>query len=195
MNWREVPIPKFMQALPRDRRGLPIPAIVMLDTDGTPHFTVNDSQKRAKVLREDRCGICGNPLFRGRWFVGGPLSAFSPRGCYIDPPMHGECVAYALQVCPYLAAPRYTGRLDDIKIDPAKVPGLIMLVDETMLPDRPETFVAIMAVGQAVWARGATTYVKPKAPYRQVQYWRHGSRLADSEGAPVKARAEAHTDF
>jgi hypothetical protein len=113
LNWRDVRLPERMAKLERDRRGLPIPFIVMRDKSGQPHFTINDHAKSARCLREDLCPICGQKLFRGRWFAGGPLSAFHANGCYLDPPTHKECVEYALQVCPFLAAPKYTGRLDD----------------------------------------------------------------------------------
>ena len=33
-------------------------------------------------------------------------------GAFADPPGHRACVTYALQVCPYLAAPSYAKRID-----------------------------------------------------------------------------------
>lgn len=80
MDWRSIPIPKRMRALQRDRRGLPVPFIVLRDTDGRPHFTINDSQRQLKCIREKRCPICGNRLDKVMWFVGGPLSAFHDAG-------------------------------------------------------------------------------------------------------------------
>src|SRR5215472_13925800 len=96
-------VPSRMAHLPLDPRGYPIPANVYRDAQGRPHFTINDDRKRLEQLRRDACPICDQSLYIGRWFVGGPLSAFHPNGAYIDLPMHHECATYALQVCPYLA--------------------------------------------------------------------------------------------
>jgi hypothetical protein len=82
-NWRDISLPERMQKLDRDGRGLPIPVIVLRDNEGTPHFTINDDRKVSRCLAEDRCAICGQKLFRGRWFVGESLSAFHLRGAYI----------------------------------------------------------------------------------------------------------------
>ena len=65
--FKEERLPERMKALPRDRRGLPVPYIVAFGKDGTPHFTINDHRKVEKVLIEDRCGICGQTLHRKRW--------------------------------------------------------------------------------------------------------------------------------
>lgn len=186
-DWRTVPLPQRMQTLEKDVRGLPIPFLVMRDNEGTAHFTINDHEKHALCLREDRCAICSQKLLRGRWFVGGPLSAFHEHGCYIDTPLHQECMEYALQVCPYLAAPKYTGRLDDLKVDYSKIPAHVLLVDPTMIPERPPLFVAVMAAGQKVWRNGLQTYVKPvrrpgNKPYLAQQFWLHGERLPDAIG-------------
>ena len=99
----DVPIPERMQHLDRDGRGYVIPWTVFRDSKGKAHFTINDENRRQTVIGRDCCPICAAKLLRGRWFVGGPGSAFHERGAYIDPPMHRECVVYALKVCPYLA--------------------------------------------------------------------------------------------
>ena len=41
-----------------------------------------------------------------QWLVGGPASAFHPRGAYVDTPTHYACLRYALQMCPHLAGGR-----------------------------------------------------------------------------------------
>ena len=66
MDWRHVQIPKKMKALAKDRRGYPIPFIVMRDTDGYPHFTINNSSLQRRCLKEKRCPICGSKLGRER---------------------------------------------------------------------------------------------------------------------------------
>jgi hypothetical protein len=171
-----VPVPERMAKLDRDARGYPIPWIVMRDLDGRPHFTINDTGRVIQAVKEDRCSICGETLFRGRWFIGGPGSAFHPDGAYVDPPLHHECMRYAAQVCPFLARDRYTGRIDAKTVDPARVEGMAIFMDPTMDPSRPKLFVAVMAIGQTQTENG---YLVPKRPYRAVEVWRHGVRLED----------------
>jgi hypothetical protein len=181
-----------MRDLERDRRGLPIPFVVLRDKEGTPHFTVNDTTKTVKCLLEDLCPICGKRLHRGRWFVGGPLSAFHPDGCYFDTPMHADCMRYALKVCPYLAAPKYSGRLDDVKIDADKLPDTIVgMLDPTVIPDRPEIFVAVMSIGQEVKpGHAGRPYVRPKQRVRY-EYWLKGEQLPEAEGFAIAQRVLA----
>jgi hypothetical protein len=57
--WRDVPIPRKMRALGKDRRGYPIPFNVLRNEEGRPHFTVNDSIRQHRALVEKRCAICG----------------------------------------------------------------------------------------------------------------------------------------
>ncbi|MDE4914541.1 hypothetical protein PQI07_28145 [Methylobacterium sp. 092160098-2] len=179
-----VPVPDEMRDLPRDRRGYPIPAIVFRDAGGTPHFTINDAGMSLRALEEDRCPICWGRLTRGRWFVGGPLSALHERGAFGDPPGHRACIGYALQICPYLAAPSYAKRIDDRGL--VRRSGLAVAMDPTVVPERPALFVAVMAIGQSV-RKGATISIRPKKPYRAIEYWRRGRRLPDDEGAAIAA--------
>jgi hypothetical protein len=177
MSPNHVPIPERMAALDRDRRGYPIPYVVQRDKLGQPHFTVNDSFKVERAAALDLCGICGQKLMRGRWFVGGPGSAFHEHGAYIDGPLHRECCAYALKVCPYLAAPNYAGRIDGKTLKPGLLPaGVVALLDPTMDPSRPAVFVAIHCTGQKRVDNG---YFKPRRPYLAAQVWRQGEILAD----------------
>lgn len=179
----DVPIPSCMRHLARDRRGYPIPVVVLVDRNGEPHFTMNDEDARWRCIERDLCTICGGKLFRGRWFVGGPLSAFDPDGAYVDPPLHGECARYALRVCPYLAAPNYSKRIDARTLRPGAEPGLMLMVDATMIPDRPAVFVSAMAAGQTVTGDRTSlqSYVKPKRPYLRIEYWREGVQLAAAD--------------
>ena len=189
MNWRDVPLPERMQALEKDQRGLPIPFIVQRDAQtGRPYFTINNEAKVEACRKHDLCAICGHKLLRGRWFVGGPASAFHENGCYIDTPTHDDCCHHALRVCPYLAAPKYTGRLDDQLFDYEANPGVLALTNPTMIPERPRLFVALMAVGQKIIKAGpGRVYVKPLQPYRKIEYWRAGERVPDDEGYVITA--------
>jgi hypothetical protein len=172
-----VVIPDRMSHLELDPRGYPIPWGVYRDDDGRPHFTINDESRRLKALARDLCPICGSKLFRGRWFVGGPMSAFHDAGAYIDAPMHHVCMEYALQVCPYLAAPSYGKRIDDKTLT---TPLPVLLVDPTMMQHRPSVFVAVMATGQKLTNRAS--HVVPRRPYSRVEYWCEGKKLSTEEG-------------
>lgn len=177
MNLPEIPY--HMQRLPRDERGYPIPFIVSIDTQGKPHFTINDEAKRLLCFKHDLCGICGQRLPAGRWFIGGPLSAFDPHGFYVDPPMHAGCARFALRVCPYLCSPHWGRSIagKSLSDDERERMG-IAIVDYTMLPERPPLFVAAMSIGQRLQAGdGMQTYVTPIKPYRNVEFWRHGEQL------------------
>jgi hypothetical protein len=166
-----IEVPDRMKHLERDHRGYPIPFIVFRDDDGKPHFTINDEHKVMRCKRNHICAICGKELLRGRWFLGGPMSALHPRGAYIDPPLHHECMQFAVQTCPYLISAKYTKRIDDKKLDRNKTTGVLMLVDPTMDPTRPKIFIAVMAVGQTLTPNG---YIVPKHPYRAMEFWRDG---------------------
>lgn len=183
-------IPERMQALPRDTRGYPIPWGVLIDEAGLPHFAVNDEAKRCEMIGRDLCSICGTKLFRGRWFVGGVMSAFHKQGAFIDPPMHSECAHYALLACPYVAAPRYSGEIGRKKIAANKqaLPANLVLLDQMILPGRPtdDVFVALMATGQRVHDN---LNISPKRPFSRVEFWRHGVQISAADGAATIHKA------
>jgi hypothetical protein len=169
-----VEIPKRMRKLERDRRGYPIPKSVFRDSNGKPHFQISDHVELRRLIKFDLCGMCGAKLKASRWFVGGPKSAFYVQGAYFDPPMHDECAHYALQVCPYLAAPTYSKRIEDMTIKD----GSRTMVDERVEVERPLVFVAVEATGQTVRDR----LIIPKQPYTKIEYWLHGTQMSHAEG-------------
>jgi hypothetical protein len=185
-DWRTVPVPARMKALPLDPRGYPIFAMAFRDNTGRAHFTVNDGAVRLRMIREDRCSICNGTLLRGRWFIGGDRSAFDPRGAYIDPPMHSECAHYALQVCPYLAAPAYASLIHGRTVpDDAS----LMVVDQTAIDSpetsdevRPHLFVAVLTRGQRFMPTPAGGLLLAARPYIAVEYWQHGRQLPRDVG-------------
>jgi hypothetical protein len=182
-----IPMPPRIEKLPRDERGYPIPWNVLRDVDGKPIFTANDSAKHMRAIYEALCPICGERTGKWKWFVGGPKSAFDPNGWYFDLPGHRECMEYALQVCPYLAAKNYAHRIDIV--DPSKVPGVIM-VDETQDPNRPLLFVAVASAMIELKPNGIhLPYVRPGKPWLGVSYWQKGKRLSDSEGEALVKEA------
>lgn len=173
-----------MRHLPKDRRGYPIPVNVLIDNSGKPHFTINDEERRQEHLTKHLCPLCGQKLLRGRWTLGGPASAFMEEGGYIDPPMHYECYRYAAQVCPYLALPSFTKRIDAKTLDPKNAAGHAIFMDDTVFADRPDLFVAVMHVGE-LYHRNVFGFIqrfKPKGPYRNIEYWRNGVQLSNEEG-------------
>jgi hypothetical protein len=181
---RVTPVPERIARLPRDPRGYPIPWNA-LSTEETVFFTINNTKKTWEALRRALCPICGEQLGRWLWFVGGPRSAFDPGGCYLDLPGHRACMEYALQVCPYLAAPKYLGRVDVIR--PEKLPpeGRV-LIDETMIPDRPEIFVAVACQKvEALDRSPLPPYLKPVAPFLDFSFWRHGQRIPEHRAMPI----------
>jgi hypothetical protein len=173
-----LPIPTLMKRLPLDHRGYPIPFVVQRDDKGLPLFVANNSVAVWKCIKQRLCAICGTRLASRWWFVGGPGSAFHPNGMYFDSGMHGECMRYALQVCPYLATPARS-RINDNTL--AKLETRIsdaLLVDRTHDPKRPPLFVAVMCSGQSLEPNDMETpYLRPLRPYQDVEFWRDGQLL------------------
>jgi hypothetical protein len=171
-----------MKHLKKDTRGYPIPDGLYIDPDGRAHFTINDEVKRLRHIMGRLCPVCGKRLKPFYWFVGGARSAFDPNGAYIDLPMHTECAHYALQVCPYLAAPSYAKRIDDKTL--SKDNPKLVLLDQTMIPDRPEVFVAV-STKRFTFTNGHK-YVKPARPYRDIEYWAHGEKVLEPPASTMK---------
>jgi hypothetical protein len=180
-------IPECLASLGRDRRGYPIPVTAAVDRDGTPHFTVTDQPARHRMIDEDRCHLSGRKLLRGRWFVGGPMPAFHEFGAFIDGPMLDEASLFAVQTCPYIAAPKYARRIEDAAFSKAAPDGSqLMRTHEEPNPDRPELFLRVMTTGQKLVNSntGDTLFVTRK-PYVRVEFWRHGQQLGFDEGVEL----------
>ncbi|HEY1897030.1 MAG TPA: hypothetical protein VGG62_12185 [Terracidiphilus sp.] len=178
-------MPDRIARLPRDRRGFPIPWNVLRADDGTPFFTVNDDRKAWTAIKESLCPICGERLGKWRWFIGGPRSAFDPAGYYLDLPTHRECAEFALAICPYLALPKYLGRID--VVNPEKLPPEAkVLLDETMITERPEIFVAVTSERVELLDREQLPpYLKPLQPFSDWTFWRHGQQIPAHRAMPV----------
>jgi hypothetical protein len=177
----DVPIPVRMQALERDKRGYPIPVIVLRDLQGRPHFTINDQEKVQAVTRGERCAICGYGLGAIKWFAGGPGSAFAQQGCYLDGPMHRDCVEYAMQVCPYLAlAGSYRRRIEGSTLRREDLPPHVerLLVDHTVTPDQPAVFITGATRRYTIGRNG---YFHPERPWLEVKFWRDGGTLNEHD--------------
>ena len=178
-------LPDRIARLPQDKRGLPIPWNVLIGEGGVPIFTVNDDRKHFEAMRKALCPICGDRLGRWKWFVGGPRSAFHEDGWYLDLPGHHECMQFALATCPYLASPRYLGRIDIA--NPEVLPrehGI--LLDDTVEPARPDLFVAVASTMVELQERGPfSPYVRPARPFLAYEFWRHGHQIPLHQAMPI----------
>ncbi|RYC66309.1 hypothetical protein [Spirosoma sordidisoli] len=181
-DWRNVAIPERMKALPRDRRGFPVPHIVLRDAQGVPRFQINNDTVVEACIAGGLCTICGQSMpADDQWLVGGPLSAFHPQGMYIDAPTHYDCLHYALQVCPYLAVSKYMRRLDPRTVNPQDLPEHVLFADPTQSDERVPFFVAVQVRGYTVLRpRLGQRYLRPLRPYVDVQYWNDGQRLTQA---------------
>lgn len=136
-TWKDIssiPLPATMQGLSKDKRGYVIPWSVVIKPDGTPDFRVIDTAKSRRALVYRLCHMCGTPHNDDMAFIGGPVSAKSH--AYIDGPTHIDCAHYALQVCPFLAAPSF-GYAKAVKA----IPGFKMSTITEMAMTRPAMFV------------------------------------------------------
>lgn len=196
-----VPIPARMAHLPLDRRGYPIPWIVMRDATGRPHFTINDHQRVRQCGKFGLCGICGKPLGKhvkgnpnkGAFFVGGPASFYHDRGAFLDPPLHRECAEYAMRVCPYIANPSYGKRIDDATLKPEHMPAGMAVMQTGGNPPNLDTRPNIFILGLARrWDMfeprpGVILFKVPnhKRDWVHLSAWRHGVEL-NVESCEVK---------
>lgn len=186
-------IPARMKRLDRDRRGLPIPFIVLRDVDGRPHFTINDSHAVMMAIFDKRCSICGEKLGNNMWAIGGPLSAIHKHGAYIDPLVHKDCGTFALRTCPYIALPSWADekRIDDKTLDRSKVPEHLLLVDKTMTPKRPPFFMFGKTSGYKVRQVGpGHHYIHPNRPWLQMEYWKDGEKITKEQARELFIESE-----
>lgn len=171
--WRDlksVKKPFRMRALPLDPRGYPIPWVAAVGEDGKHDFRVLDVTKVGTCLRECRCSICGGRINGLMAFVGGPLSIANR--LFNDPPMHQECAVYALQVCPYLAAPSfaYARKLPSMEgVHVEEIPG--------MMGERPEVFGLGLSSGLGLAVVGGGTYIRPAAWESTVLWFKQGVQV------------------
>jgi hypothetical protein len=181
-----LPLPKRLRTRPRDKRGYPIPFIVLVDRSHEPQFTINDVRQTGACITKKLCSLCGKRFEDGMWFVGGSRCFMHEHGAFIDPPMHHECAEYALQVCPFLAAPSYAKRIDDRKLKAENMPkGMLLARVDHMPPDQPERF----GLGCTQAYRlvnpnpGETIFVADRWDY--VEWWRNGVTINAPDAAPT----------
>ena len=100
--------------------------------------------------------------------------------------MHGECSRFALQTCPYLAMPHYTHRIDVANLEKLP-PEARILIDQTVMPGRPELFVNVNGDRFEIQHNGpvALPYTRPVKPVAAYEYWRHGEQLTLDQALPI----------
>lgn len=113
--------PKFMQNLPVDKRGYPVPWFVQW-IDGEPEFRVMNRAKLFAAINHKLCWVCGSPLFEEKVFVIGPMCSVNRVSS--EPPSHRECAEYSARNCPFLSRPNMVRRKDGLEIKPA--PGMMI---------------------------------------------------------------------
>lgn len=180
-----IEIPPRMRRLPLDKRGYPVPVIILWTEDGRPIFAANDAQVVLRCHAEDRCHICGERLARGRWLVSGHYSALAENGTILDGPLHDECCHYAMRVCPYIAAPEYGKLVAKKQIAGTDRAGILTLPTPTDGLPRPIVFVAQMTVALELRRNDTDPFdlpsVRPRpGSVRKVEFWRHGEQITDS---------------
>jgi hypothetical protein len=186
---KEIPIPLDLQANDRDRRGLPIPFVVYRDLKGVPHFTINDISAVDEVLSKKLCGLCGKPLKRDQiWLIGGPGSSFLEDGMYIDPFTHEECGRYAVQVCPFIAAPSYSKRLEGKTLKQEDVHDMAWVHDNKIAPPRPRFFALARTSGFTLvdpQDGSGQKYILPERPWKEIEFWENGKKIAQAEAKRI----------
>lgn len=181
------PIPDQLKHLPI-YRGFPVPFVVLVDAEGTPHFKVNDTEKDLLCVTKKICHICGKKLDEF-WFVGGHISAFAPNGAFNDGALHKECALYALKVCPYMAHNQYKAINSMVAMESiaSKIKGDVpLLYNPTQSMARLDFFVLAQAKSYRVKPipPGITVCI-PQRPYLQVEYWKEGQRIHKAEAKQI----------
>lgn len=118
-------VPPRIMALPRDKRGYPVPKFVKW-IDDEPNFAVADADHLFRCVKFDRCWICGEPMGSRKAFVIGPMCCINRT--IAEPPSHYSCARFAALNCPFLTRPlAKRATLDDEIKQQGGVPGIPIL--------------------------------------------------------------------
>lgn len=188
------PLPDLMKDLPTDHRGFPIPYIVLRDNEGNPIFQANDEDKVTECLTKRKCHVCGKPLKREFWFIGGQLSAYHPKGAFNDGPTHKECGLFALKVCPYLAHTSYKAMDEEKGARFAKSlvgkTDMQHFVNPTLDQKRLLFFCFVKAKEFIVQTHSPVhRYIVPLRPYEQVEFFADGERIGKAHAKQLLQEA------
>lgn len=101
-------IPASIAALPRDKRGYPVPWFVQW-LNNEPEFRVADGRKFRMAIKQKLCWVCGTELDpKQHVFVIGPMCAVNKTTA--EPPCHAECAEFSAKACPFLSMPKAVRR-------------------------------------------------------------------------------------
>jgi hypothetical protein len=164
-------IPRRLGGRPRDKRGLPIPWGVVILPDGTPDFRVSDGERWLRCIRERLCPLCGLPIKRSLWFVGGP-SCMEHR-LFQDPGMHRDCAEFALRVCPFMAQPK--AHFSDLERRPPP-PGYASVETPGISVEKPDRFVLAATTKCEIVRLNGMPFIQASA-WSHVFWWKDGAPL------------------
>jgi len=115
--------PRFMEHLPVDKRGYPVPAFVEW-INGEPEFRAMNPRFMVQAINKRLCWTCGQPLYSEEVFVIGPMCAINRVSS--EPPSHRECALYSAVNCPFLSRPHMVRRKDGL---PAEIRAAGVMVE------------------------------------------------------------------
>lgn len=125
MELQTVPEPPGVAALPRDPRGIPIPAHVPREM-GVPRLAAVDPLRLLILSGSRRCTICAWSIGRGElcWYPTSKSvlkehadSLWTKWDISLEGAGHLECMMYASIVCPFLRDPAYRRTTDQVGPD------------------------------------------------------------------------------
>lgn len=184
-------IPAHMRDLPRDPRGLPITYTSLRLPDGSYDFTQADHRVWLRCVAGRLCGLCGKPLDKRQWFIGGPLCMVNR--LFFDLAMHEDCARYALVVCPYLAVRSFT-KVKKRNIEGGVHETYALVQKELASADarRPVAFGLARTDGYEPVAYQGDQLVRAKRWTRPIEWWFAGQRVDEPQAfRDLAARASA----
>jgi hypothetical protein len=143
--------------------GLPVPATAYVSPENVPDFRVTDPRKWEHVAKKSLCGLCGEPRGKVLWFIGGPKCV--TYGLFYDPPMHLECLLYALQVCPFLAMAKTFASIEAVKARHASNPDIEIREDKNAATNLPERFYVFGTRRYSIKREANNVYLAPYKPH------------------------------
>lgn len=162
----QIETPDRIAAMKKDVRGYPIPFSVKYGADGAPDFRVIDPEKWEDAVIAKRCGISGGFLGSHLAFVGGPRSI--ENRYFTDLPMHRDCAIYALRVCPFIAAPKFSYSRDFTEE---------IAVNEHVSTTRPSRFGLGISKGFEVVRLPQGDIALRSQPFKSIEWWENGFKI------------------
>lgn len=167
MSIPDLPVPRRMAGLPRDRHGRVVPWFVAF-VDGQPDHRIVRPHAWQQAHQGRLCWLCGSPLGLYGSFVIGPMCVVNRIAA--EPPSHSTCAEYSVQTCPFLTTPNMVRRTSNL---PATTePDGIMC--------RRNPGVAVVYTTQGWSKRTGQNLISMDTPY-EVSWWAEGRRAMAEE--------------